>query len=56
VGSADIGNALMALPGGLSRQRRRNDMNWTLLEETYIDEGNDVSEDLSNQSENDPDD
>ena len=34
-------------------------MHWTLLEDSYgttIEEGNDISEDLSNQSENDPDD
>lgn len=31
-------------------------MSWILQEETYIDEGGDISEDLSNQAENDPDD
>jgi hypothetical protein len=31
-------------------------LSWTLREETYVDEGGDISEDLSNQPENDPDD
>lgn len=33
-------------------------MAWTLREDSYatVDEGNDISEDLSNQPENDPDD
>lgn len=31
-------------------------MTWTLLEDPYIEEGNDIDEGLSNQPINDPDD
>lgn len=56
MGSVDTLDARLALPNEWSKLQRRNDMTWTLREETYPDEGGDINEDLSNQPVNDEDD